>query len=276
MNSDKSAPDRSRDATQRLLALGDMTGGIAHDLRNLFAVIETGARLANEHADQPEKVRSYISVTRDAIVRGVDLTSRPLGFAQQKFPDRKDEDVNELLRNLEPFLRYAAGPGIRVILDLQERGKHSALNRTQFEVAILNLVTNARDAMPEGGQISIQTDTCTVGTKVNSGKSLMRRVFSHRVKDSGQGIPAEVIRKRSYLHNEGRKRNPQIGLPQVYAFTKRAGELLSAQRTGSWNTIRAPRCSSTLIGVPMTDSPDQGVSKKANCIDTPDDYCYLW
>jgi signal transduction histidine kinase len=213
---------------QRLEALGEMTGGIVHDLRNLLAVIDTGVRLATEHAEHPDKVRSYLSVTRDAIVRGVTLASQLLGFAQQRFPDRSDEDINELLKKFEPFLRYAAGPGMQIILSLTDRQSHSSINRTQFEGAIINLITNARDAMGASGQIRIETDACTIGAKhPNLAPGKYIRV---RVKDSGKGIPPEVLQKvfDPFYTTKG-ARGTGMGLPQVFGFAQRSGGAVEIQ-----------------------------------------------
>jgi signal transduction histidine kinase len=218
---EKPAAERSLNVTERLAALGEMTGGIAHDLRNILTVIETGLRLAHEQADQPEKVRSYIAVSREAIHRGVNLTSQLLGFAQQRLPDRRDESVNDVLKNLEPFLRYAAGPGARLVFDLAADARHCSFNKTQFEAAILNLVTNARDAMPAGGPIHISTDTYQVGT---TGSLTPGEYVRVRVTDSGQGMSAEVVQKvfDPFFTTKGEK-GTGMGLPQVYAFIQRIG-----------------------------------------------------
>jgi signal transduction histidine kinase len=213
-----------------------MTGGIVHDLRNLLAVIDTGVRLATEHAKQSDKVVSYLSVTHEAIVRGANLTSQLLGFAQQKFPDKKNEDVDELLKSLEPFLRFTAGPGVQVILDLRARGSHSSINRTQFEVAILNLVTNARDAM-SGGQIWIETDACTIET--NHPKLASGNYIRVQVKDHGKGMPPEVLRNvfDPFFTTKG-ARGTGMGLPQVFGFAQRSGGAVEVQsQPGRGTTI---------------------------------------
>ena len=87
-------------AAQRLAALGEMTGGIAHDFRNLLAVIELGLELAEKSLEQPDKVRVYIAAARQGIDRGVKLTSQLLAFAKRQELDARAGDVNELLRNL--------------------------------------------------------------------------------------------------------------------------------------------------------------------------------
>ena len=88
-------------ATQRLAVLGEMTGGIVHDFRNLLAVIELGLRLAEKNLEQPEKVRLYIAGAREGINRGAKLTSELLAFAKQQELAVQVGDANELLKNLD-------------------------------------------------------------------------------------------------------------------------------------------------------------------------------
>src|SRR6266480_3583029 len=113
---ERSATEQSARAAQRLAALGEMTGGIVHDFRNLLAAIESGLRLAEKNSEQSDKAHVYIAAAREAIDRGLKLTSQLLAFAKQQELEAHAGDVNELLRNLELPLRYSAGPGIRLVL----------------------------------------------------------------------------------------------------------------------------------------------------------------
>ena len=148
--------EQRADAAQRLAALGEMTAGIAHDFRNLLAVIKSGLELAEKSLEQPDKVRVYIAAARQGIDRGVKLTSQLLAFAKRQELDARAGDVNELLGNLELLLTYSAGPGIRVVLELAPDIPNCLIDPSQFDAAVLNLVVNARDAMPQGGEIRRQ------------------------------------------------------------------------------------------------------------------------
>ena len=153
-------------AAQRLAALGEMTGGIAHDIRNLLAVIESGLGLAEKSLEQPDKVRVYIAAARQGIDRGVKLTSQLLAFAKRQELEARAGDVNELLGNLELLLTYSAGPGIRVVLELAPDIPNCLIDPSQFDAAVLNLVVNARDAMPQGGEIRISTERWVSETSI--------------------------------------------------------------------------------------------------------------
>ncbi|WP_288141890.1 hypothetical protein [Mesorhizobium sp.] len=106
----RAAAQQRERATHRLAALGEMTGGIAHDFRNLLAVIGSGLRLAEIRAEEPESVRTYIAAARQGIDRGIELTSLVLAFAKHQELEIHAGNLNEFLRSFEPFLRYGAGP----------------------------------------------------------------------------------------------------------------------------------------------------------------------
>jgi signal transduction histidine kinase len=229
---ERSAAEQRAYASQRLAALGEMTGGIAHDFRNLLAIIESGLRLAEKSSEQPEKVRMYIAAAREGIDRGVKLTSQLLAFAKQQELEACAGDVNRLLRNLELLLQYSAAPGIRIVLELASDIPKCLIDQSQFDAAVLNLVVNARDAMPHGGEIRISTERWVAepGISGSPAPGVYVRVC---VKDSGQGIPAGMVRKvfDPFFTTKGEKGNG-LGLPHVYAFMRRIGGHVSV--TSEW------------------------------------------
>ena len=217
-----SAAQRER-ATQRLASLGEMTGGIVHDFRNILAVIESGLRLAEKHSGEPEKASVFIAGVHDGIDRGLKLTSQLLTFARQRKFEAREGDANELLRQLELFLRYGAGPGIHIVFELAPDIPNCLLDPSQFNAAILNLVVNARDAMPNGGELQISTERWQVGTTTQDlpVPGIYVRV---RVKDRGQGMPPETLKRifDPFFTTKG-ERGTGLGLPQVCAFMRLIG-----------------------------------------------------
>lgn len=201
---------------QKLEALGEMISGIAHDFRNILAVIDAGLRLAERNLNQPELVQHHIDAARDGIARGAKLTTQLISFARRQELEARSGNVNEWLTNLEPLLRYSAGARNPIDLDLQKNLPECVIDSTQFDVAILNLVNNARDAMSvEGGEIRIKTELfpCETCSYV--------RV---RVEDHGSGMSPEVLKKvfDPFFTTKGEK-GSGIGLPQVDAFMKLVG-----------------------------------------------------
>ena len=220
------AGQRAR-VTQRLAALGEMTGGIAHDFRNILAIIELSLRLAERSSEEPEKVRAFIAGAREGVDRGVKLTSQLLTFAKQQELDAHAGDANELLKNLELFLNYGAGSGIRIVLELASDIPKCLIEPSQFNAAVLNLIVNARDAMPNGGEVKISTQRWAVEAAASDSPAPGTYVRV-RVKDNGQGMSAEVARKifDPFFTTKGED-GTGLGVPQVCAFMRLIGGYVS-------------------------------------------------
>ena len=182
--------ERSARAVQKISALGEMTGGIVHDFRNVLAVVASGLRVAERNAGDPAKLAAALAAAHDGVERGLRMISRLLAFASQQELKAGPEDVNALLEKLRMFLKYGAGSGIRVILELASDLPKCLVDPPQFNAAILNLVVNARDAMPEGGVIRISTSAIR-GMNLGQPCDYVRI----RVRDHGVGMPPDVIER---------------------------------------------------------------------------------
>lgn len=217
---------RSERASQRITALGEMTGGIAHDFRNVLALIESSLHLAERDLGDLEKLRFCLVAAHDGVGRGLKLTSRLLAFTKQQELESHAENANDLLRNLEMFLQFSAGPGFRLRFDLAPDLPNCLIDPSQFNAAILNLVVNARDAMPGGGLIKIGTRIVTAvnGTGATAPGSCVRV----RVRDQGLGMPPPVVGRifDPYFTTKG-ETGTGLGLPQVYASMKLVGGRVS-------------------------------------------------
>jgi signal transduction histidine kinase len=233
-----SRAEMSARTTQRLLVLGEMTENIAHDFRNILTVVDSGLRLAERSYDAPERVRACIAGAREGIVRGLALTSQLLTFAKQRELDARVCDANALLRDLELFLKYGAGSTIRVVTQLSPDIPNCLIDPSQFAAAILNLVLNARDAMPSGGTVHIST----VGwqEKTSSSQFIAPGHYVRiRVSDDGLGMSPEVIERISepFFTTKGEK-GTGLGIPQVYAFMRHlGGHVCIASNPGRGTTV---------------------------------------
>jgi signal transduction histidine kinase len=207
---------RSRRAAQKISALGEMTGGIAHDFRNVLCVISSGLNVAERSSGDSAKVATALSAVREGIERGMKMTSRLLTFARQQELETGPEDVNTLLAKLNLFLGYGAGPGNRVVLELAPDLPHCLVDPPQFNAAILNLVVNARDALPGGGMIRITTEAVTEQARVT-----YVRVGVH---DDGAGMTPEVTKRvfDPYFTTKGDS-GTGLGVPQVHALMRQVG-----------------------------------------------------
>jgi signal transduction histidine kinase len=225
-------------AARRLAALGGMTGGIVHDFRNILTIIEAGLRLAERSACSPDDVREFIAGARDGVDRGLKLTALLLTFAKQQELEPCSVDANELLRKLELFLKYSAGPRLRVVMQLTPDIPKCVVDASQFDAAILNLVLNARDATPADGEVLISTDQYRVpaGRSPNLTGNTYVRV---RVSDTGQGMSRETIDRifDPFFTTRG-DQGTGLGLPQVGAFMRLMGGHLSvASKCGAGTTF---------------------------------------
>lgn len=225
-------------AIRRLASLGEMTGGIAHDLRNILAIVESGLRLAERKADQPESVRAFIAAAREGVDRGVELISQLLAFADDREPNLQVRDLNELVSFSAPFLRYGAGPGVRVTLELGSDIPRCLIDPALLDAAVLNLILNARDAMPGGGEIWIGTERL-VATNYAPGGPAPGTYARLRVKDHGCGMPQEVLQKvlDPFFTTKGQN-GTGMGLAQVRASMQMVGGYLSiASERGTGTTV---------------------------------------
>jgi len=208
--------DSSRRAAHRISALGEMTGGIAHDFRNVLSVIGSGLSVAERYSGDSAKVEPALAAVREGIERGMKMTNRLLAFAKQQQLVSGLEDVNVLLAKLRQFLKYGAGPGIRVILELAPNLPKCLVDPPQFNSAMLNLVINARDAMPAGGVIRISTSALIEQAHVS--------YVRVRVSDDGVGMSPEVSKRvfDPYFTTKGAG-GTGLGVPQVHAMMRQVG-----------------------------------------------------
>jgi signal transduction histidine kinase len=212
--------DRSAHAVQKISALGEMTGGIAHDFGNILAVLASGLRVAQDNARDTTKRMAALAAANDGVERGQRMISRLLAFARQQELHPGPEDVNALLDKLTMFLKYGAGSEIRVILELAPDLPKCLVDPPQFNAAILNLVVNARDAMPAGGTIRITTSAVV--------RRQNRNYVRVRISDDGAGMSPDV-RKRifdPYFTTKGES-GTGLGIPQVQALMRQVGGYLT-------------------------------------------------
>ena len=142
---------------QRLEAVGQLTGGIAHDFNNLLTVVLGGAELLQLRSDDPAKVRTLAAQIISAARRGSDITRQLLAFSRRQIVQPEIIDPNARLRTFKPLLDQAAQEQVNISLDLDPSISPVQVDPGQFEAALLNLVGNARDAMPLGGEVLIVT-----------------------------------------------------------------------------------------------------------------------
>jgi signal transduction histidine kinase len=203
-------------------ALGEMTAGLAHDFRTILAIIQSGLNVARRAEPDSPNWEVAVSAIDEAIRRGKRLTGELLVFARGGKPDVHTENVNQLLTGAITFIRYGAGVDIQITLDLASSLPECRIDPAQFNAAILNLVVNARDAMPNGGEISISTDEC--GEPCGDIETSVKRWVRVRIADQGSGMPPEVLEHLfdPYFTTKW-EADTGLGVPQVVAFMRASG-----------------------------------------------------
>ena len=171
--------------------------------------------------------------------RGLQLTSQLLAFAKQQELEPRPGNVNELLNNLKLLLGYAAGPGVRIVLELASDMPECLIDPPQFNAAVLNLVVNARDAMPNGGDVVITTGRWEAkSSALGSPNSWFLCPRSRQGQRAGY---AEAVLEKIFdpLFTTKGEKGTGLGLPQVCAFMRLIGGPLSCQRAGTRNDVRS-------------------------------------
>jgi signal transduction histidine kinase len=216
---------------QRLEALGRLTGGVAHDFNNLLAVVSGNLELLERRVPGAAGHRT-IAAIRGAVERGVSLTRGLLTFSRSGLGQGTVEDVNACIRGVFGMVRETIGPGAEAVLELHDPLPPILLDRVQFDLALLNLAANARDAMPEGGMLRIATSLATLPNGAAG--------VAVTVTDTGTGIPADILSRvfEPFFTTKEIGRGTGLGLAQVYGFARNAGgEAGIASRPGAGTTV---------------------------------------
>lgn len=234
------------DLVQRLDAIGQLTGGIAHDFNNLLTVIIGSAETLGEELDAPEQ-RELAGLILDTAERAGELTAHLLAFARRQPLSPRSHDINALLNSSEALIRRTFGANLRLTIERAANARRVYADRAQTEAAILNLCLNARDAMPEGGRLTISTGNVNIDDEFirgHSGVSPGDYVFV-RVSDTGTGIAPDVLDRifEPFFTTKGPGNGTGLGLAMVYGFAKQSQghiDVESQLGTGSTFTLYLP------------------------------------
>ena len=218
--------ERAKDAlfqSQKLEALGKLTGGVAHDFNNLLGVIVSGIELLSREIKTPAGGKVLASMQR-AATRGATLTQQLLSFARKQ-PLKQDKyNLNRVITTFEAVLRRACDESIKFDLNLEPWLSPVLVDVTQFEAALLNLVSNARDAMPDGGKITFTTENVQLHDHQISELPAGQYV-KLTVSDTGCGMSAEVMAHaiEPFFTTKEPGKGTGMGLSQVYGLVQQSG-----------------------------------------------------
>jgi PAS domain S-box-containing protein len=224
---------------QKMESIGQLTGGIAHDFNNLLSVLSSGLEvLAMQRGGEGGDSRTIESMRR-AVDRGARLTQQLLAFARQQPLQAETRNLNRIITGFESVLRRAGNSNIEFEIDLDRKAHSAVIDSARFESALLNLVVNARDAMPEGGRIVIATRNVTLAQQ-QAGSLAAGEYVKVTVSDTGTGMPPEVLGRvfEPFFTTKEVGKGTGLGLSQVYGFIKQSdGEVVIESSPGQGTTV---------------------------------------
>jgi PAS domain S-box-containing protein len=212
---------------QRMDAIGRLTGGVAHDFNNLLAVIMGSVELLCEQVPRGSDAEAVAEEALEATRRGADLVRRLLAFARKQHLEATAVDLNDRLPAIIPLLQRTLGESIRVQVQSADRLWEARIDATQVDDALVNLAINARDAMPDGGTLTIETanvvldeDYAAHHVEVRAGEYVMLAVS-----DTGSGMPEDVVARafEPFFTTKEEGRGTGLGLSQVFGWVKQSG-----------------------------------------------------
>ncbi|WP_421917406.1 CHASE3 domain-containing protein [Mesorhizobium sp.] len=234
---------------QKMEAVGQLTGGIAHDFNNMLAVIISAMNLAQRKLARGEHdILKFIEAATDAATRAANLTARLLAFSRQQPLAPQTIDANRLLTGMSDLLRRALGETISIETVLAGGLWKTHADPSQVENAILNLAVNARDAMGDGGKLTIETanshlddNYAAAHAEVTAGQYVMIAVT-----DTGSGMSPEIMARafEPFFTTKGVNKGTGLGLSQVFGFVKQSGghvKIYSEPGEGTTVRIYLPR-----------------------------------
>jgi PAS domain S-box-containing protein len=208
---------------QKLDAIGKLTGGVAHDFNNLLASILSGLSLLKRRVEMDETATRIFEMTQHAAEQGADLIERMLVFSRRQQLSPTTIHLKRLTESLDALVAPVLGGLVQIRWEIDPETWPVHVDPGQLDLAIMNLVINARDAMPEGGSIIVRTENrpaVTAGPDTANGDYVVLRV-----EDTGRGIPAELLPKvmEPFFTTKDVGRGTGLGLSTVYGFAQQSG-----------------------------------------------------
>jgi signal transduction histidine kinase len=233
--------------SQKMEAIGHLTGGISHDFNNLLQIVSGNLRMIGRLAEGNTRLLGYVRAAEQATGQGASLTRSLLAFARRQTLQAERLSLNAVLQAFQPILQRAIHRSIRLQMVLARDLPECDVDPVQFQSAILNIVINARDAMPDGGRLSITTAAMTV-TEEDPAATPNRnpgRYVCVLVQDNGLGMSAEVQARvfEPFFTTKEVGKGSGLGLSQVYGFARQSDgfvKLSSQPGAGTCVTLCLP------------------------------------
>ena len=255
--------------SQKLDALGQLTGGVAHDFNNLLMVITGSVNVLKKAAEGNPKAQRAIQAIESAAQRGAALTGQLLTFARRQNVNPQTVEVGERISSVREILDTGLGSAIELEIEADDGVWPVTVDSAEFETALVNLVINARDAMPQGGRVTVHAGNVFLDDDARKGDHV-----AITVTDTGTGIPADILAKifDPFFTTKPIGKGTGLGLSQVHGFAHQAGGTVAVDSElgkGTSFTIYLPR-STALPKRPLPESSSLGTGTILLVEDNPD------
>jgi PAS domain S-box-containing protein len=226
--------------SQKMEAIGQLTGGVAHDFNNLLTIIRGSADLLRREGIAEIKKRKYIEAISETADRAAKLTSQLLAFARRQALKPESFDAAERVRRIADMIRTVLGPRITVEVHALCDGCFITADVAQFETALINIAVNARDAMGGEGDLRISVEVTGHAPDYLTSTGSQSEFVAVKISDSGIGIPEEVLGQvfEPFFTTKTIGRGTGLGLSQVYGFARQSGgDVLLESEVGKGTTV---------------------------------------
>ncbi|WP_027583992.1 ATP-binding protein [Bradyrhizobium sp. Ai1a-2] len=247
--------------SQKMEAVGQLTGGVAHDFNNLLMVISGNLELIESRTGDDEGIRGLAIAARKAAHRGASLTAQLLAFSRRQRLNPKTIRVSALIQDFQGLIHRALGDGCKVNFVAEDQLWLCHVDPAQLETALLNLALNARDAMPDGGRLEIEARNVTLDEGAVAGVASGSYV-KLSVTDTGCGMPQETLDRvfEPFFTTKELGKGTGLGLSMVYGFVRQSGGHVTIESTvgvGTTVTLYLPRSGeASEVGIDITQLQD--------------------
>ena len=212
--------------SQKMEAVGQLTGGLAHDFNNILAIILGNVELLQAYLPRDPYTDEIVEAVLRATLHGKELTGHLLAFSRRRLLNPQPVDVNVVVAGIVRLLGRTLGATIRVTTSTSTDAGMAYADPAALEGAVLNVALNARDAMPEGGSLAIHTSTVRITEPPTTEDDLGPGLYVHvALEDSGSGMPPDVVARvfEPFFTTKAGGRGTGLGLSMVYGFAKQSG-----------------------------------------------------
>ncbi len=251
----RKAVERQLLQAQKMETVGKLTGGLAHDFNNLLGVVLGNLQLIEHSVANDEKMSRRIAAALDAVDKGAELTRRLLAFSRRQTLETVQIELNPRIEGMCEMLTRTLGESVELKCCLEPDIPHIDTDPAQLESAILNLAVNARDAMPDGGTLTIESQSTHVDEETASRETDVDPgdYVTIAVSDTGTGIPADKLERvfEPFFTTKDVGKGSGLGLSMVYGFvTQSGGHVRVYSEEGRGTTVR--------LYLPRSESADRG------------------